>query len=89
MPKGCPFAPRCEAAMKICLKEKPVRMLINDDHMATCWMNVKKGVEDGSITRGRRSALCLKRRCTSRCWKSRDLKEYFDDQHGLLPYQAR
>lgn len=50
MPKGCPFAPRCEAAMKICLKEKPVRMLINDDHMATCWMNVKKGVEDGSIT---------------------------------------
>ena len=24
--------------------------LINDDHMATCWMNVKKGVEDGSIT---------------------------------------
>ena len=50
MPKGCPFAPRCEAAMKICLKEKPVRMLINDDHMATCWMNVQKGVEDGSIT---------------------------------------
>lgn len=50
MPKGCPFAPRCEAAMKICLREKPVRMLINDDHMATCWMNVKKGVEDGSIT---------------------------------------
>ena len=50
MPKGCPFAPRCEAAMKICLKEKPVRMLINDDHMATCWMNVRKGVEDGSIT---------------------------------------
>ena len=50
MPKGCPFAPRCEAAMKICLKEKPVRMLINDDHMATCWMNVKKGLEDGSIT---------------------------------------
>ena len=50
MPKGCPFAPRCEAAMKICLREKPVRMLINDDHMATCWMNVKKGIEDGSIT---------------------------------------
>ena len=50
MPKGCPFAPRCEAAMKICLREKPVRMLINDDHMATCWMNVKKGVEDGSST---------------------------------------
>ena len=37
--------------MKICLKERPVRMLINDDHMATCWMNVKKGLEDGSITK--------------------------------------
>ena len=49
MPKGCPFAPRCEAAMKICLTQRPERMLMNDDHMATCWMNVKKGVEDGTI----------------------------------------
>ena len=49
MPKGCPFAPRCDAAMKICLQERCERMQINDDHMASCWMNVKKGVEDGSI----------------------------------------
>ena len=47
-------------------------MLINDDHMATCWMNVKKGVEDGSITEEGGRALCLKRRCTSHCWKSKD-----------------
>lgn len=50
MPKGCPFAPRCENAMKICLKERPQRMVINDAHMATCWMNVKEGVEEGSVT---------------------------------------
>ena len=50
MPAGCPFAPRCDAAMKICLRERAERMRINDDHLASCWMNVKLGVEDGSIT---------------------------------------
>lgn len=50
MPKGCPFAPRCDAAMKICLQERCERMQINDEHLAACWMNVKKGVEDGTIT---------------------------------------
>ena len=38
MPAGCAFAPRCP------------RMEINDQHRAACWMNVKRGVEDGSIT---------------------------------------
>ncbi|MBE6997394.1 MAG: ABC transporter ATP-binding protein [Ruminococcaceae bacterium] len=50
MPKGCPFAPRCENAMKVCLTQRPEKMIINDDHHATCWMNVKLGVEDGSIS---------------------------------------
>ncbi len=49
MPKGCPFAPRCDAAMKICLTERCSRMEINEEHAAACWMNVKRGVEDGSI----------------------------------------
>lgn len=49
MPAGCPFAPRCDNAMKICLKQRCERMLINSDHAAACWMNVKAGVEDGSI----------------------------------------
>ena len=42
MPKGCPFAPRCDNAMKICLRERCERMEINKDHMAACWMNVKE-----------------------------------------------
>ena len=50
MPKGCPFAPRCESAMKICLERRPERMQISDDHAATCWMNVKKAVDEGLIT---------------------------------------
>ena len=49
MPKGCPFAPRCDAAMKICIHERCERMEINEDHAAACWMNVKKGVENGAI----------------------------------------
>ncbi len=47
MPKGCPFAPRCDAAMKICLREKCSRMEINADHAAACWVNVKKEMEGG------------------------------------------
>jgi len=49
MPKGCPFAPRCDNAMKICINHRAERMMINENHAATCWMNVKKGVESGEI----------------------------------------
>ena len=45
MPKGCPFAPRCDAAMKICLRECCERMQINEWHQAACWMNVKEAME--------------------------------------------
>ena len=41
MPAGCPFAPRCDEAMKICLRERCERMQINDDHQAACWVNVR------------------------------------------------
>ena len=46
MPKGCPFAPRCDAAMKICIHERCERMEINENHAAACWMNVKKAMEN-------------------------------------------
>ena len=42
MPQGCPFAPRCEMAMKICLRQRCQRMQINDNHAAACWQNVKE-----------------------------------------------
>ncbi|MBR2937333.1 MAG: ABC transporter ATP-binding protein [Oscillospiraceae bacterium] len=47
MPAGCPFAPRCDAAMKICMRERCPRMEINEDHAAGCWVNVKKEMEGG------------------------------------------
>ena len=49
LPEGCPFAPRCDAAMKICLKQRCGRMQINDFHQAACWVNIREGVENGSI----------------------------------------
>ena len=48
MPKGCPFAPRCDKALKICLSERPERIIINDDHISGCWINVKDCIEDGT-----------------------------------------
>ncbi|MBR3018208.1 MAG: ABC transporter ATP-binding protein [Clostridia bacterium] len=41
MPPGCPFAPRCGRAMKICLKEKPKEYWVGRDHLSACWMNIK------------------------------------------------
>ena len=49
MPQGCPFAPRCDAAMKICMRERCKRMQINDQHQAACWMNVKEAFEKGEL----------------------------------------
>ncbi|MBQ2641287.1 MAG: ABC transporter ATP-binding protein [Lachnospiraceae bacterium] len=45
MPKGCAFAPRCDAAMKICIREHCDRFEINENHAAACWMNIKKAKE--------------------------------------------
>ena len=45
MPAGCPFAPRCDAAMKICLRQRCDSIEINDDHRAACWVNVKESME--------------------------------------------
>ena len=41
MPKGCAFASRCDRAMKICLEQLPDELPINDEHLASCWMNVR------------------------------------------------
>ena len=49
MPAGCPFAPRCDNAMKICIHHRAERQIINEDHAAACWMNVKKDAESGKI----------------------------------------
>ena len=49
LPKGCAFAPRCKNALKICLEEHPERLLINEDHMSACWINVLNGLNDNTV----------------------------------------
>lgn len=49
MPKGCAFAPRCDAAMKVCLDTKPEKLALNDSHAASCWMCIKNAIENGSV----------------------------------------
>ena len=46
MPAGCAFAPRCDAAMKICLRQRCQRMQINDSHQAACWVNVRDAMKE-------------------------------------------
>ena len=46
LPKGCAFCARCDEAMKICLEEQPEELTINDNHKASCWMNVRRMLEE-------------------------------------------
>lgn len=48
MPEGCAFCPRCENAMKICLKQVPEEHRISDTHLASCFMNTKDYFENNS-----------------------------------------
>lgn len=38
-PAGCPFAPRCEYAMKICMTQRPPMFEIDEFHKSACWLN--------------------------------------------------
>ncbi len=44
-PAGCPFAPRCEKCMKICLNKMPPKTDITDVHYSHCWLLQKKALE--------------------------------------------
>lgn len=38
-PPGCPFAPRCQFALKICKQELPPLAEVGPEHVARCWLN--------------------------------------------------
>lgn len=38
-PAGCPFAPRCEHTLKICLTERPPHFEVSNGHCSACWLN--------------------------------------------------
>ena len=44
-PAGCPFAPRCDKCMKICLNQMPPRTELSDTHYSHCWLRQKEEFE--------------------------------------------
>jgi len=38
-PKGCPFAPRCDKCMKVCLNNQPPQFEISSGHYSACWLH--------------------------------------------------
>lgn len=46
-PAGCPFAPRCNSCMKICLKQMPEYTVIDEEHYSACWLLQKEEFEGG------------------------------------------
>ncbi len=50
MPAGCPFAPRCDHALKVCLTRRAEEMWVGEDHIARCWNYVREQAEKGIAT---------------------------------------
>ncbi|MEG2958424.1 MAG: ABC transporter ATP-binding protein [Oscillospiraceae bacterium] len=46
-PEGCPFAPRCEQCMKICLHKMPPHVDLGEGHRSACWLRVQEQIDAG------------------------------------------
>ena len=57
-PEGCPFAPRCEHAMKICLQKMPPYVELGEGHRSACWL---PGYRVSSTRPDRRSRYRIRR----------------------------
>ena len=45
LPRGCPFAERCELVFEKCREENPPLMKIEDDRRVACWWDIEGGRE--------------------------------------------
>lgn len=45
-PEGCPFAPRCPHAMKICLQKMPPYVEVGEGHRSACWLRVQEQINN-------------------------------------------
>ncbi|MBP8640269.1 MAG: ABC transporter ATP-binding protein [Oscillospiraceae bacterium] len=49
---GCPFAPRCEFCMKICLDKMPPYVELGDGHRCACWLKVREKMKKEGQSNG-------------------------------------
>jgi len=47
-PKGCPFAPRCPYACRVCLEELPPYRQVSGTHRSMCWMLAPDAPSEGN-----------------------------------------
>lgn len=50
-PEGCPFAPRCENCMQICLKKMPPYVELEEGHRSACWLRVQEYLVEKEVHR--------------------------------------
>jgi oligopeptide transport system ATP-binding protein len=50
-PPGCPFAPRCAHAMKVCTEKTPEYTYLSDSHRSMCWL-LHKDAPDNFLKKG-------------------------------------
>jgi oligopeptide transport system ATP-binding protein len=51
-PKGCPFAPRCSYACRVCLEELPPYRQVSERHRSMCWMLAPDAPSEGNPFKG-------------------------------------
>ena len=51
-PPGCPFAPRCEHCMQICLKKLPPYAELGDGHRSACWLRIQEKMNEEEQSNG-------------------------------------
>lgn len=49
---GCAFAPRCRSAMRICVRENPPLLEVDEHHEAACWKLVQEQMEAETAKNG-------------------------------------
>lgn len=52
-PKGCPFAPRCERAMRVCMEYEPEFTELSSTHRCACWLLHPMAEESGIPAAGK------------------------------------
>ena len=55
-PEGCPFAPRCPYACRICLHQLPPVFSAGEGHKSRCWLLAEEAPSSGNPLKGRKGA---------------------------------